>query len=157
MTLRRLLIGEVRGAEIGPMLEVMQASEGGSMCTLHSRSAHGAIGRMVTLLMRTLANSSEDLAYRTISESVDLVVHLRLVDNGWVGDGGGGRHRFVSEVIEINGSGEPGRPPSVTDVFLPRADGRAVPAGRPEDLDDYVAVGFHPAWLDQVDGLWDQP
>jgi hypothetical protein len=31
-----------------------------------------------------------------------------------------------------------------------------VPAGRPEDLDDYVAVGFDPAWLDQVDGRWDQ-
>ncbi len=156
MTLRRLMVGEVRGAEIGPMLEVMQASEGGSMCTLHARSAHGAIGRMVTLLMRTMTNASEDLAYRTISESVDLIVHLRLVDTGWTGDGGGGRHRFVSEVIEINGAGEPGRPPSATEIFLPRADGRAVPAHRPLDLDDYIAVGFDARWLDERAGRWDR-
>lgn len=157
MTLRRLMIGEVRGAEIGPMLEVMQASEGGSMCTLHARSARGAIGRMVTLLMRTMANSSEDLAYRTISESVDLIVHLRMVDTGWIdGDGGAGRQRFVSEVIEINGPGEPGRPPTVTDIFLPRSDGRAVPVGRPEDLADYINVGFDPGWFDERGGRWEQ-
>ena len=156
MNLRRILVGEVRGAEIGPMLEVMQASEGGSMCTLHARSAHVAIGRMVTLLMRTMGNASEDLAYRSIAEAVDLVVHLRMVDTGWIGDGGGGRHRFVSHVLEVNGAGEPGRPPSVTDVFVPREDGRAVPAIRPVDLDDYVAVGFDPRWLDQRNGRWDQ-
>lgn len=156
MNLRRILVGEVRGEEIGPMLEVMQASEGGSMCTLHARNARVAIGRMVTLLMRTTGNMSEELAYRSIAEAVDLVVHLSLVDDGWDESAPGlGRQRFVSQVMEVNGAGEPGRPPTMTDVFVPRADRRAVPAHRPQDLADYLAVGFDEEWLDQRDGAWD--
>ena len=47
MSVTRVIVGEVRGAEALPMLEAMNAGMPGSMCTLHAGSAadaHGAAG-----------------------------------------------------------------------------------------------------------------
>ena len=60
----------------------------------------------------------------------------------------GAAHRFVAEVIEVDGVGEAGRP-VVTTVFTPGPDGRAVPAHHPHCLPDLVAAGLDPALLDQ--------
>ena len=70
---------------------------------------------------------TDAFAYRLLAGSVDFLVHLNLLDETAIG---GRRHRFVSEVVEINGIGEFGRPATTT-VFAPGPDGRAVPAHAP--------------------------
>jgi pilus assembly protein CpaF len=65
---RRILVGEVRRAEIMPMLEAMNAGQDGSMCTLHANSAAEAFDRILILALRGgLVLSTSSSAWRSIS------------------------------------------------------------------------------------------
>lgn len=150
MNVSRVWLGEVRGEEAWPLIEVMEAGEGGSCCTLHARSAHHAFERLANLCMRGRGSTTPEHAYRSCATAIDLIVHIRTIDERWIG---GGRHRFVAQVLECNGVGEGGRP-AVTDIFVPGPDGRAVPEHDPVDLDDYTRVGFDPEWLRRGRGHW---
>jgi Flp pilus assembly CpaF family ATPase len=147
LNLRRIIVGEVRSSEVTPMLDAMSTGDG-SLCTVHARSAAHAVDRLVTLC--TAAGLSDTFAYRLVAGSVDLVVHIDLVDERWTG---GDRSRHVSDVIELNGIGEGSRPTTTT-VFAPGPDGRAVPAHRPACLPDLVRAGFDPTLLDHPAGTW---
>jgi len=148
MNLRRIMVGEVRGAEVVPMLEAMTTGDG-SLCTLHARSAHHAIDRIVTLCMSTGQGMTDAFAYRLAAGAIDFVVHCQMLDESHLG---GRRHRFVSEVLEVNGIGEFGRP-SITAVFKPGLDGRAVPAHPPVCMAELERFGFDARLLD-VTSSW---
>lgn len=151
MSVQRIIVGEVRGAEIGPMLEVMQLGEGGSMSTLHAKSARDAIPRMAALLARTQGLSYE-AGNRWIADAVDLVVHVRYVDEGAIG---GQRHRFVSEVVAVEPVAD-GNRPQLTSIFEPGPDGRAVPSVRPVDHADYLRAGMPKEVFDHIGvGTWE--
>lgn len=148
MNVRRIIVGEVRGSEVLPMLEAMSTGDG-SLCTLHARSAHHAFDRLVTLCLSSGAGMSDTFAYRLAAGAVDLVVHIQL------DDGPAGRRRYVSEVVEVGGIGDFGRP-VMTAVFRPGIDGRAVPAHRPACLPELVRAGFDAGFLDQPRGTWEE-
>ena len=149
MNLRRIIVGEVRGGEAIPMLEAMSTGDG-SLCTIHARSAHHAIDRIVTLCLSAGVGMTDVFAYRLAAGAVDVLVHINLLDETAIG---GRRHRFVSEVLEVNGIGESSRP-AYTTLFAPGPDGRAVPSHAPGCLADLVRVGFDPAFLDARNGTW---
>ncbi|GAA3733845.1 CpaF family protein [Salinactinospora qingdaonensis] len=150
LNLSRIIVGEVRGPEVLPMLDAMTTGEGGSMATLHAHSARGAVERLVALCGRY--GLAAEVAYRMIAEAVDLVVHIQLVDDSWR-EGGGERHRFVREVIAV-APGENGKP-AITDMYAPAADGRAAATGTPTPLEDALArAGLHPRWLRPGDEQW---
>ena len=152
MNLRRIIVGEVRGSEAVPMLEAMSTGDG-SLCTLHARNAHHALDRIVTLCLSADIGMTDTFAYRLVAGSVDLIVHANLVDDT---ARGGRRHRFVSEVVEINGMGEFGRP-ACTTVFGPGPDGRAVPQHAPACLPELIRAGFDVGYLEHRAGLWQHP
>ncbi|MCU0302073.1 MAG: Flp pilus assembly complex ATPase component TadA [Candidatus Nanopelagicales bacterium] len=143
MNVRRIIVGEVRGPEVVPMLQAMSVGDG-SMCTLHARTAHKALDRIVNLCLEQGQGMTDTFAYRAAADGIDLIVHLALRHDA---ERGGTRERFVSEILEVDGIGEAGRP-VVTTVFAPGPDGRAVPAHRPHCLPDLVGVGFDPSLLD---------
>lgn len=152
MNLRRIIVGEVRGSEAVPMLEAMSTGDG-SLCTIHARSAQHALDRMVTLCLSAGIGMTDVFAYRLVAGSVDFLVHIHLLDESALG---GRKHRFVSEVLEVNGMSEWGRP-SVTTVFEPGPDGRAVPAHAPVGLGGLVRAGFDAGFLDSSRGTWAHP
>ena len=152
MNLRRIIVGEVRGSEAVPMLEAMSTGDG-SLCTIHARTAHHALDRMVTLCLSADIGMTDTFAYRLVAGSVDLLVHIRLLDDTATG---GRRHRFVSEVLEVNGMGEFGRPASTT-VFGPGPDGRAVPMHPPACLPQLLHAGFDAGFLEHRAGTWTAP
>ena len=78
-------------------------------------------------------------------------MHIELLDETATG---GGRHRFVTQVLEVNGLGEHNRP-TTTLVFGPGTDGRAVPLHRPDCLPDLTRAGFDERLLDNRYGTWD--
>ncbi|MFD3959210.1 MULTISPECIES: CpaF family protein [Streptomyces] len=166
MSLRRVIVGEVRSKEVVPMLHAMNEGEGGSMATLHARSPQLSIERLATLCLEAGIGMTEALAYRLIAQAVDLVVYVRLVDETeLVGPGGqhGRKHRFVSHVMEITGIGEGGRP-SHQMVFAPREqDGRREPRAVPHGnisqacLDDLVRAGLDRSVLQRPWGSWGAP
>jgi pilus assembly protein CpaF len=151
MNLRRIVVGEVRGEEVLPMLEAMSTGDG-SLCTLHARSAAHAFDRIVTLCLSTGVGMTDTFAYRLAAGAIDFVVHIKLDD-----DNEEGRPvRYVSDIVEIVGIGEFGRPLTTT-VFGPGGDGRAVPLHSPHCLPDLVRAGFDPIFLDHRGGTWRAP
>ncbi|WP_426592615.1 CpaF family protein [Cellulomonas sp. McL0617] len=149
LNLRRIIVGEVRGPEVLPMLEAMSTGDG-SLCTLHSRTALHAVDRIVTLCLSAGVQMSDTFAYRLLAGSVDFLVHIELDDHTSTG---GSRHRFVTQVVEVNGLGEHNRP-ATTMVFGPGSDGRAVPLHRPVCLGELVRAGFDETLLDHRAGTW---
>ena len=137
MNVRRVIVGEVRGPEVVPMLNAMSVGDG-SLCTLHARSAAKALDRIVTLCLEQGGGMTDTFAYRAAADGIDFIVHLTMRHDV---EASGVRERFVAEVIEVDGVGEAGRP-VVTTVFAPGPDGRAVPAHHPHCLPALVAAGF---------------
>lgn len=151
--LTRIIVGEVRGDEALPMLEAMTVGGRGSLCTLHARTARHAIDRLVTLCLRSAAQMTDAFAYRLIGDAIDFVVHVRLLDERFVG---GRQHRFVAEVLEVTGMGENARPATNT-IFAPGPDGRAVPRHPPACLDELRLAGFDVDLAAYPDGAWPEP
>ena len=150
LNLSRIVVGEVRGREILPMIKAAQAGAG-TLSTVHAHSARAAIERLVTCALEAGPHVTQDYAYLQIASHIDLIVQL---DVQQCQDGGsrGRKYRYIREVIEV-GRGEAGRP-AITDVFAPGPDGRAVPRTRPSFLADLERAGFEAAWLDQTAGTW---
>ena len=103
--LSRLIVGEVRGAEAGALFESLQ-SGAGTMCTTHSHSAASTMDRLAARVAQG-GVFGVDEAYRQIALNLHLLVHVRLVDDTWRG---GVRRRFISEIRELTGAVENGRP-----------------------------------------------
>lgn len=149
LNLRRIIVGEVRGPEVLPMLEAMSTGDG-SLCTLHARTAAHAIDRIVTLCLSAGVHMTDTFAYRLLAGSVDLLVHIEPA------------HRARPPApVRLPGAGgqragETHRP-ATTAVFGPGPDGRAVPLHRPEFLPDLVRAGFDERLLDHRDGTWPTP
>lgn len=140
---RRIIVGEVRGDEIIPMLEAMQSGHEGSFCTIHSNSGEETFSRMLILAMRGGLTMPTHAIHLMVGMSVDLIVHLRRDAVG----------RFVSEVLEVMPPADTERP-AVNRIYRPGPDGRAVPDVTPQCLPDLVAAGFNPDMLAYRAGLW---
>lgn len=156
MTISRMIVGEVRGREVVPMLQSMTNGEGGSMCTIHAREPHMVFDRIAELYVQSGDGFSESLAYRQIANGINFVVFLRMVDETAIG---GRRHRFISHVLEVTGAGENGRP-ATNVIFGPRPEQeelRAVPLMHPTCLGDLMRVGFDGDLLNNPHGTWNRP
>lgn len=156
MTLSRMVVGEVRGPEVVPMLRVMTNGEGGSLCTLHAREPHMVFDRIAELYMEYGGNMTESLAYKQAANGINFIVFVKMIDETAIG---GRRHRFVSHVLEVTGTGEMGRPATNT-IFGPRPEldePRAVPLMHPACLPDLMRVGFPAHLLDLPRGSWQAP
>lgn len=103
--LSRLVVGEVRGAEAGAMFEAMQAGAG-TLSTTHSHSATSTIDRLAARVAQGGVLSVEE-AMRQVAHNIDFIVHVVLQDDAWRG---GTRRRLVSEVRQLTGAVENGRP-----------------------------------------------
>ncbi len=136
----RVIVGEIRGAEVVPMLLAMSQGNDGSMSTIHADSSEGVFRRLQMYLAMAPERGDSDAANLLTSNAVDFVVHiLRL----------GSSARVVTSVREVTGI-EAGSPvPLSNEVFAPDPTGRAVPSRSLSDraLDRLVQAGFDPRWL----------
>lgn len=103
--LTRIVVGEVRGSEAGAMFEAMQ-SGAGCLATTHSHSASSTIDRLAARVAQGRVLSVAD-AMHQIAHHLHFIVHVTLRDDAWRG---GARTRFVSEVRQLTGAVEAGRP-----------------------------------------------
>ncbi|WP_342588120.1 CpaF family protein [Acidipropionibacterium timonense] len=103
--LSRIIVGEVRGAEAGAMFEAMQAGAG-TMSTTHSHSASSTMDRLAARVAQGGVLTMEE-AFRQIAHNITFLVHVLLVDDTWRG---GVRRRMVSEIRQLTGAMESGRP-----------------------------------------------
>jgi pilus assembly protein CpaF len=76
----RLVVGEVRGAEIVDMLAAMNTGHEGGCGTIHANSAADVPNRVEGLAMA--AGMGREAAHSQLSSAVDLVVHLTRDSSG---------------------------------------------------------------------------
>lgn len=120
---QRVIVGEVRGAEVLPMLLAMSQGNDGSMCSIHADSSKGVFGRLAMYAAMTAERLAPEVTNLLVANAVDLVVHL-----GWV-DG----DRRVTSVRELTGTVEAGQVVS-NELWRPGPSGAAVPAAPPSTV-----------------------
>ncbi len=109
------------------MFEAMTAITG-TMSTTHSHSAASTIDRLASRVAQGGVLTIDE-AYRQVAHHLHMLIHIRLIDDTWRG---GGRARIVSEVRQLTGGIENGRP--VTHVVYRADAGRAVMTPDPDFL-----------------------
>jgi pilus assembly protein CpaF len=72
----RVIVGEVRGAEVIDMLQAMNTGHEGSMTTVHANSARDALLRLETMIQLSGVNIQEKAMRQMISSSLDVVIQL---------------------------------------------------------------------------------
>jgi Flp pilus assembly CpaF family ATPase len=156
MNFSRLIVGEVRGEEVLPMLEAVSTGGKGSICTIHANGARHAFERIVSLCL-SRAGMNEVFAYRLAAGAISYVVNVAMIDYS-IGNQDGARHRFVDQIVEVSGIGEMGRP-NYTDIFAPGPDLRGAPAHPPTSarLPVLERAGFDRGWINSGDGMWSKP
>lgn len=89
----RIIVGEVRGAEVVDMINSMNTGHAGSLSTGHANSAKGMISRLETMFLTSVSFPMEAIRGQ-IASAIDIIVHLgRLQD----------KSRKVLEITEIKG------------------------------------------------------
>ena len=138
MTPDRVIVGEVRGAEVVQMAKAMSIGVDGSMATVHASSSRQALLRLVTYAMEPPALYPREAATALIAEAVHIVLHLDRTRDGV---------RVVSSLREITDTD--GDQIISNEVYRPGPDRRALPATqlRTDTLDRLVDVGFDPTVL----------
>ena len=92
----RIIVGEVRGAEICELLTAYNSGHAGSMSTGHGNTARDMLLRMETMLLMGMDVPLQAIR-RQIASGIDILIHLgRLRD----------KSRRVLEIVEITGFSE---------------------------------------------------
>jgi hypothetical protein len=167
MNADRVIVGEVLGDEVLPMLNAMSQGRSGSMCTIHADSSAGVFRRIASYAVQAPERLPLEASNLLIAGSVHLVVHLdsQMHDDpdardgtvptaadrpGWE-DGGrrtfaaqSSRERFVSSVREVVDA--EGVQVVSNEVYRPGPDRRAEPSSplRSETLRELVGFGYRP-------------
>lgn len=89
----RIIVSEVRGAEVFDLLQAMNTGHEGSMTTIHSNSAPEALSRLENLFLL----AGYDLPMRAlrfqISEAIDFIIQIKRDREG---------KRYISQVTEVS-------------------------------------------------------
>ncbi|MHC9010459.1 CpaF family protein [Stenotrophomonas rhizophila] len=125
----RIVVGEVRGAEVLEMLQAMNTGHDGSMATIHANSPRDCLYRIEMLAGFAGFQGSEDSLRRQIASAIDFIVQISRLGSG---------RRLLVSITEITG---------VTDNMIATqemfrhevqldADGK--------EYDRWVGLGFQP-------------
>jgi pilus assembly protein CpaF len=153
----RVIVGEVRGAEVLPMLNAMSQGNDGSMCTIHAHSSAGAFARLAMYAIQSPERLDLTATNLLVANSIHFVVFIAQGNpspHSSQHGPHGGRCRYVSSIREVVGAEGPLM--ISNEIFAPGPDRRAVPAAplRHDTLDELVRAGFDPAVLSGVGGGW---
>ena len=142
---QRVIVGEVRGAEVLPMLLAMSQGNDGSMCSIHADSSKGVFGRLAMYAAMTPERLVPDVTNLLVANAVDLIVHL-----GWVSG-----ERRVTSVRQVAGTVEGGQVVS-NELWKPRGAGSGIPAAppTPDFAAQLEAHGFDASAHAAAHGWW---
>lgn len=131
----RVIVGEVRGREVVPMLNAMSQGNDGSMTTLHASSSRGAFMKLAAYAAQTDEHLRLEDTNLLIAGAVHFVVQLDYAPGG---------QRVISSIREVVGAD--GRQVVSNEVCAPGPCRRAVPAAplRATTRDDLAAAGYEP-------------
>ena len=135
MTPDRVIVGEVRGSEVVPMLNAMSQGNDGSMTTIHASSSRGAFMKAASYA----AQSAEHLTLEDTNLLIAGAVHF-VIQLAWDTAG----RRCISSIREVTGAD--GRQVVSNEIYAPGPNRRAVPTVPPRaaTMEELTAGGYHP-------------
>ena len=78
----RIIVGEVRGAEILDLIQSITSGHSGSLAIVHAESPEDCFSRMVTMMLMTGIRLSNEEIQRQVAKAIDLIVHIELYPDG---------------------------------------------------------------------------
>ncbi len=90
----RIVVGEVRGAEVLDMLQAMSTGHDGSICTIHANTSRDALQRLEMMMLLAGANIPQRAMRQQIASSINMVVHVSRLSDG---------SRKVMKISELTG------------------------------------------------------
>jgi pilus assembly protein CpaF len=72
----RVIVGEVRGAEVIDMLQAMNTGHEGSMTTIHANTSRDALTRLETMISLSGVTIQEKTARQMVGSSIDVIIQL---------------------------------------------------------------------------------
>jgi pilus assembly protein CpaF len=85
MNADRVIVGEVLGDEVLPMLNAMSQGRSGSMCTIHADSSSGIFRRLASYAVQARERLPLESTNMLIAGSIQFVVFVDVVDTGTYG------------------------------------------------------------------------
>ena len=132
----RIVVGEVRGAEVLDMLQAMNTGHDGSISTVHANSSRDALSRLETMILLSGISPPVRAIREYVVSALDLIIHLARLSDGT---------RKVVRVTEVVGMEED----TITtqDVFIfeqkgVNPDGRVIGA--------HHATGVRPRFAERL-------
>ena len=90
----RVIVGEVRGAEVLDMLQAMSTGHDGSMATIHANSPRDSLGRLEMMMLLSGVALPEKAMRQYIANSINLIIQLARHSDGT---------RKIIKITEITG------------------------------------------------------
>lgn len=87
----RIIVGEVRGGEMGEFLIAANSGADGSMTTMHASTPKLTLDKMVSLTMKSGTAKSETSVARDIASTVQIIIQMALIE---------GRH-IITHIEEV--------------------------------------------------------
>jgi pilus assembly protein CpaF len=78
----RIVVGEVRGAEVLDMLQAMNTGHDGSLSTIHANSPRDALARLDTLVAMSGLSIPHEAVRKQISSAINVVIQLARLSDG---------------------------------------------------------------------------
>jgi Flp pilus assembly CpaF family ATPase len=140
----RVIVGEVRGSEVIPMLNAMSQGNEGSMCTIHADGSGTVFNKLALYAMQSPERLPMEATNLLAASALDLLVYIAKTRDG----------RFVASVRQVIAAD--GRQVVTNELYRPGHDGRAVPGMPiPRDLlDELCEEGYDPALHENAAGWW---
>ncbi len=90
----RIVLGEVRGAEVFDMLQAMSTGHDGSIATIHANSPRECLGRLEMMMLLSGILIPQRAMRQQIASAVNIIVHVSRLSDG---------SRRVLKISEISG------------------------------------------------------
>ncbi|MDB5107540.1 MAG: type secretion system protein, partial [Candidatus Binatus sp.] len=90
----RIVVGEVRGAEVFDMLQAMSTGHDGSIATIHANSPRECLGRLEMMMLLSGVAIPQRAMRQQIASALNIVVHVARMSDG---------SRKVLKVSELSG------------------------------------------------------
>jgi Flp pilus assembly CpaF family ATPase len=145
MNASRVIVGEVLGDEVIPMLNAMSQGRSGSMATIHADSSLGVFRRIAAYAVQAPERLPLEATNLLLAGSVHFVIHVDVGDDPAAGatSRAGPRRRQIASVREVVDA--EGSMIVSNEVWRPGPDGRARPAA---PLRDATATALATAGYD---------
>jgi pilus assembly protein CpaF len=90
----RIVLGEVRGAEVLDMLQAMSTGHDGSIATIHANSARECLGRLEMMMLLSGFTIPQRAMRQQVASAINMIVHVARLSDG---------SRKLMKISEISG------------------------------------------------------